>query len=159
MKELTDTSQPQRINVRRSDIFDDAISAIGKPTFHLKRNLKVRFLGEPAVDEGGPRREFFRLLYNAMGQSSAMFQMLPNGRGITLNHNIPSLAAGRYATCGTIPALGLLYGTEAPNCFSNATADFLVYGSVNDPSPIEMLQSLPDYEVQVQLVEVSFWQQ
>ena len=106
MKEITDVSQPQRINVRRSDMLNDATSAIRKPTFHLRRHLKVRFIGEPAVDEGGPKRDSFRLLYNAMGLSS-MFQVLPNGRGLTLNHDIPSLAAGKYLLLITVFILHL----------------------------------------------------
>ena len=30
--------------------------------FNEQKHLRVRFIGEPAVDEGGPRREFFMLL-------------------------------------------------------------------------------------------------
>ena len=58
------------------------------------------------MDEGGPKREFFSLLYNAMGLSS-MFQMLPNERGLTLNHDIPSLATGKYLLLITVFILHL----------------------------------------------------
>ena len=48
-----------RISIRRSSAFQDYVAARKKKWFHLKGSLKVTFIGEPAVDEGGPRREFF----------------------------------------------------------------------------------------------------
>ena len=53
-------SDIQRINIRQSHLLDDAISLVQKATFCPGKTLKVRFIGEPAVDDGGPRREFFR---------------------------------------------------------------------------------------------------
>ena len=153
--ELNDTSQPQRINVRRAALLEDAISAIGKSTFKFNRNLKVRFIGEPAVDDGGPKREFFRLIHIAISQPCALFKPLPSGCGITPNHNIQCLVEGKFSTCGRIIALGLLHGGEAPHCFSKAVSDFLVYGSVSTPSCKEMIQSLPDFEVQSKIEKVS----
>ena len=159
VNELNDTSQPQRINVRRATLLEDAISAIGKSTFRFNRNLKVRFIGEPAVDDGGPKREFFRLIHMAIAQTCALFKPLPNGCGVTPNHNIQCLVAGKFATCGRIIALGLLHGCEAPHCFSKAVSDFLVYGSVSNPSCEEMIQSLPDFEVQSKIEKVSYMTQ
>lgn len=48
-----------RINVRRKEIFNDYMAVSQKPWFNNRRLLKVTFVGEPAVDDGGPRREFF----------------------------------------------------------------------------------------------------
>lgn len=47
-----------RLSVRRKHIWDDLRKATKKrigPT----SNLKIIFLGEPAIDDGGPKREFF----------------------------------------------------------------------------------------------------
>ena len=47
-----------RLSVRRKNIWDDLKKAARKrigPT----NNLKIVFLGEPAIDDGGPKREFF----------------------------------------------------------------------------------------------------
>ena len=51
----------ERINVRRSSLLHDALMAFSRHTFDPSANLQVRFIGEPAVDEGGPRCEFFHL--------------------------------------------------------------------------------------------------
>ena len=50
--------EPKRITVRRKCIWDDFKKAMqGK--ISPKTKLKVVFAGEPAVDDGGPRRELF----------------------------------------------------------------------------------------------------
>ena len=148
-------SDIQRINIRRSHLLDDAISSVQKATFCPGKTLKVRFIGEPAVDDGGPRREFFHLFYNSMSQASSMFQILPNECGISLNHNIQALAAEKFAACGKIIALGLLQGSEAPHCFCKEVSDFLVYGAIKDPECAYMLKSIPNSEISGKLNQVS----
>lgn len=49
----------QRIHVRRASLFQDALKAFARPSFNVSKMLKVVFIGEACVDEGGPRREFF----------------------------------------------------------------------------------------------------
>lgn len=53
------TANSNRINIRRSTAFKDYSASRKKKWFKPKNLLKVTFLGEPAVDDGGPRREFF----------------------------------------------------------------------------------------------------
>lgn len=60
-----DKDSTNRISVRRKCAFQDYVDARKKPRRQLKENatLKVTFIGEPAVDDGGPRREFFAGIY------------------------------------------------------------------------------------------------
>lgn len=58
---LTD-EDVQRIHVRRKYLLADSLRAFSKPTFNLSKMLKITFMGESAVDDGGPRREYFQLL-------------------------------------------------------------------------------------------------
>lgn len=48
--------------VNRSNILDDALRVISKPDQNFKKPLRVIFQGEPGIDEGGVRKEFFQLL-------------------------------------------------------------------------------------------------
>ena len=48
-----------RIDVRRKYLWDDYLEAQNRPWVKKEYGLKVVFLGEPAVDDGGPKREFF----------------------------------------------------------------------------------------------------
>ena len=53
-----------RINVRRGRLFDDYVETRTKfPWFNTSVQIKVTFMGEPAVDTGGPRREFLSGIY------------------------------------------------------------------------------------------------
>ena len=47
------------IPVRRKHIFDDAILTLKRINWEPTQHLRVVFIGEPGVDEGGPTREFF----------------------------------------------------------------------------------------------------
>jgi hypothetical protein len=50
-----------RIDVRRSQLVEDALRAAAKKKFDPSKSLKVTFVGEFAIDHGGPLRDFFRL--------------------------------------------------------------------------------------------------
>ena len=63
----------QRIVVRRSHLFSDAFRTFSRSVFDPTKYLKVTFVGEPAVDEGGPRRELFRLLIQSATCQSGLF--------------------------------------------------------------------------------------
>ena len=56
-KENMETDQPIRVNVRRKTMWDDFTHERAR-RFKPEQMLKVVFVGEPAIDDGGPRREF-----------------------------------------------------------------------------------------------------
>ena len=60
--DLTAMSSPeslfQRITIRRSHLFLEAVHAFSKMNFDVSKLSKVVFVGESSVDSGGPRREF-----------------------------------------------------------------------------------------------------
>ena len=60
LKDLTSNLGPiSGVNVRRGRLFEDYMDSRRKCSWHKPENsLKVTFIGEPAVDTGGPRREF-----------------------------------------------------------------------------------------------------
>jgi hypothetical protein len=45
--------------VSRGNILDDALNVISKPGLKFTKPLRVVFKGEPGIDEGGVRKEFF----------------------------------------------------------------------------------------------------
>ena len=48
-----------RMTIRRKEVFQDYLEARRKRWFTQGAILKISFAGEPAIDGGGPRREFF----------------------------------------------------------------------------------------------------
>ena len=61
IKELQNNLEPGdpvRVNIRRKTLWEDFTKERRKRV-KPQHKLKVVFLGEPAIDDGGPRREFF----------------------------------------------------------------------------------------------------
>ena len=76
----------QRINVRRSNLLEDALCQFRRPSLDVKRPFCVRFLGEPAVDAGGPQREFFQLFLQELKTTGSLFHHTPDG--LIFAHNV-----------------------------------------------------------------------
>ena len=98
VKELMDkidtTKDTTQLNVIRGKVLDGARRAIKRPSFDPERPLSLKFMddggsSEGAVDEGGPRREFFTLALRELnggnmfaGPTREKF-IIPNHRGKT----------------------------------------------------------------------------
>ena len=50
------------LNIRRDHLIEDTLNEVSKPDINFQNKLKVKFVGEQGVDEGGVRKEFFILL-------------------------------------------------------------------------------------------------
>ena len=88
------------INVRRSQLWVDSCRHIKKSKFNPKAVVSIKFAdyhgsSEGAVDIGGPRREYFRLLIRAVNSESGIFCGPEDNRIIFPN------ATGAYNTLFT----------------------------------------------------------
>ena len=74
-----------RISVRRRNVWEDTyeIFDICKSDYNLP--LNIRFTGEEAVDLGGPKREFFSLLFQGLEQQRIVIGSSPC---LTFSHDI-----------------------------------------------------------------------
>ena len=68
-------------------------------SFGEQKHLHIRFVGEPAVDEGSPRREFFMLLMNAISNNSMLLHGPPDRR--LLRHNTSAFQVN-LCTCNAV---------------------------------------------------------
>jgi ubiquitin-protein ligase E3 A len=50
------------IKIHRENIIEDTMNTVSREEKNLRKPLKVKFIGEQGVDEGGVRKEFFMLL-------------------------------------------------------------------------------------------------
>lgn len=119
----------QRLSLRRSHLFVDAIRAFSRPSFNVSKMLKVYFIGEHSVDDGGPRREFFRLLMKEAFTSSGLFSGWPSN--VVPIHNVEAVVANKYYLIGKMITTSLIQGGQPPVCFSTAVANYLVYDEVS----------------------------
>jgi len=51
--------QRNTIVVNRARLLTSAVTAVNRPRFRSNCALRVEFAGEEALDQGGPKREFF----------------------------------------------------------------------------------------------------
>lgn len=87
LQELAMQIQPNnvsRFNINRRNVWGGACRGFRRSTFSPSNTLLVKFtyasgLSEEAVDQGGPWREFLRILMDAI-QNSSIFDGPPTAR-------------------------------------------------------------------------------
>ena len=120
-----DRSENQRLVVRRKHIFEDALTQF-KNGVDANKYLKVTFLGEPAVDDGGPLREFFNLLIAFIARNNNLFCGDEGSR--VPRRNMTELEKKTYYHVRKMLAMSLVHGGPAPHFFSRSVAQYIVYG-------------------------------
>ena len=113
-----------RINVRRRKVWEDTfeICDISKSDFNLP--LNIRFTGEEAVDLGGPKREFFSLLFQGLEQQRIVIGSSPC---LTFSHDILAYDRKEYEVCGVLVALSLLNGCSGPHNFCPSLVQYILH--------------------------------
>lgn len=143
----------QIIPVRRREVWKDTLRAMKQPTFSFSKGVNINFVSfsnklEEAVDEGGPTREYFRLLMKALSGNSGLFCGQENRR--TAGHNLSALHKGDYQRVGQCIAMSVLYNGPGPHFFSETVANYLLH----IPITTVPLEDIPDYEVREKVMQV-----
>lgn len=120
-----DEEDKSRLIIRRKHLFADAFHKF-RTGIDLNKHLSITFVGEAAVDTGGPLREFLRLLNLSMFRNNTLFCGTETSRVPT--HNLVELEKRSYFFIGACIALSFIHGGPPPRCFSSAVADYIVYG-------------------------------
>ncbi|KAL3232343.1 putative E3 ubiquitin-protein ligase HUL4 [Nakaseomyces bracarensis] len=77
-----------KISVRRTHITGDSLRCIKEHHGDLFKSLKVEFIGEPGVDAGGLRKEWFLLLTKSLyDPNNSLFVYVPESRLIWFSNN------------------------------------------------------------------------
>ncbi|CAB4009412.1 G2 M phase-specific E3 ubiquitin- ligase-like [Paramuricea clavata] len=135
--DYTESEANANITISRKAIFATARKAIDRRRFSFLKPVFVTFAGEEAVDEGGPKREFFRLLMREICDSSIF-------HGSWFSHDLGLLADNRYELAGKLVAWSILHGGSGPRCLSVTGFDFRTSVEVNHKVAIE---SVADHEM------------
>ena len=120
-----DKEEYSRIIVRRRHLWGDALSCI--KTLNENKYIRVTFVGEPAVDEGGPLREFFHLLTTDIAKRNMLFCGDESKR--VPRHCMTELEKRTYYVVGKALALSIMHGGPAPGFFARSVFDYIAYGS------------------------------
>lgn len=112
----------------RTNIWGDACVKLNNiADSELCKPFKVQFVGEPAVDHGGPSREFFSLV-NQHVQLTMMC-------GSTFRHNVVSLQNDEFLKFGKLTSKGFLQGSPGPKFFGKTVTDYIIFGAIKCLNP------------------------
>ncbi len=98
--------------------------------------LKVQFVGEASVDEGGTRWEFAALVHKSV-QASMLFTGNMGQR--CFSNNFTALQQEEYKLYGKLCAWTILQGCPPPTFFAPPVVDFILYGS------LDKVENKPDF--------------
>ncbi len=115
----------QRIVIRRKHLLLDAMNKF-RGGLDEHKYLKVTFVGEPAVDDGGPLREFFHLLMKTITEDNKLLCGRYDCR--TPRKNVAEFQKKSFFQLGRMIAMSLVHGGPAPHFFSTAVADYICCG-------------------------------
>ena len=144
-EQFMDSSKNFRIKVRRHHVWEDTMIKLQRDENAIKNPIKVQFIGEPAVDQGGPSREYFGLI-NEAAERKLITQS-------AFRHNISALKGREYYAFGQLTAIGLLQGSPGPRCFTKSVFDYICSGSIDHLTP--SIEEIPVHEVKNSLMELN----
>ena len=99
------------LNIHRDRLIQDTLNELGKNGQNLQNELKVKFIGEEGVDEGGVKKEFFILLIRQIFDPNyGMFNYNKNTRLYWFNH-YPFEPKIKFELIGTIFGLAIYNNT------------------------------------------------
>ena len=114
-----------RITVRRKHIFEDTLHKL-RNGIDITKHLRVTFIGEPAIDDGGPMREYMRLLLSSIISNNSLLCGDANSR--FLRHNVIELSKKTYFYVGQALSMSLVHGGPAPAFFAEPVVDYILFG-------------------------------
>ncbi|XP_028400610.1 G2/M phase-specific E3 ubiquitin-protein ligase-like [Dendronephthya gigantea] len=124
---------PQRLSVDRGSLFKDSVSFFKKSSFDFDSPVKIVFENEPAIDGGGPRREYFTLLLNCLVSPSNFVRLFEGSEARLLPmHNTDALRASLYKVAGRIIATSIFNGGPGFPFLSPAIYSYLISGLSQD---------------------------
>ncbi|KAL0965914.1 hypothetical protein UPYG_G00287790 [Umbra pygmaea] len=146
------TTPANQINIMRDRVLEGALRAFGRRRFDPGSKLDVVFQdsegsGEGAADEGGPTREFLRLLMREI-HSYEIFEG-PDWNKI-LACNCQALYSGKYRLVGSMIAMCIAHGGVEPQFFSQR----LYHQVCGLPAPEPQIHEIVDYSFKDKLLKI-----
>ncbi|XP_054464625.1 G2/M phase-specific E3 ubiquitin-protein ligase-like [Anoplopoma fimbria] len=142
------SNQRCRFNINRSSVLDGAIRGFKRLSYNPASQMCVKFsddlgMDEEAVDLGGPRREFLRLLMEALALSP-MFEGRDSKLSLALDST--ALREDRYFIAGQAIAVSLVHGGPPPGFLAPTLYSSVVVGNSSIKPVLEDIADADLYE-------------
>ena len=133
--------------VRRRRIWADTYQKCRRLFVDGIKHIQVQFIGEEAVDTGGPMKEFFSLVFD---EAKKFLMCTGDGQAFTLLHDIEKTRNDYFRLFGQLIAVALLEGCAGPRCMIPSVVSRLLNGPFIQPT----LNDIPDLELQEKLQDL-----
>ena len=130
--------------VQRRHVLKNAFVDV-KTSKMITSKVSVEFIGEPAVDTGGPTKEMFSIAFRQSIDCKLTRGAFPY---ITFLHDQNALVGGYYKAFGQLVALSLLNGAGGPHIFSSCLANFIL-GTENKCIGEEVMNEIPADQAEI----------
>ena len=107
-------------------------------------------MGEPGVDQGGPKRELFSLLHKHMNDSNSVFG--EKSKSKCFSNNVVALDQQDYLKSGRLCAMSIIQGAPSPSFFAFPVVDYILYGCVDKVTT--SIDDVPSVKVRQKLEEL-----
>lgn len=119
----------KRITVRRDMLLQDSIVHFKQHDLDVLLPIRVTFEGEPGVDGGGPRREYFTLLLKSLISPKTSFRLFEGREGRLLPmKNTDALRGKLFKLAGKMIASSILNGGPGFPFLSPPVYEYLLNG-------------------------------
>ncbi|XP_062407242.1 G2/M phase-specific E3 ubiquitin-protein ligase-like [Sardina pilchardus] len=150
--DFTVSPTSNQINVCRDSVLLCSLRAFKRKFFNPHAKLDVVFVdeddnGEGAVDEGGPTREYLRLLMRSVHQSN-IFEGHEKDRRLSLDTQ--ALQTKLYTWVGKMIAVCVVHGGVGPHFFSER----LFHQICGIPTPLATVDEVGDHTFREQLIKI-----
>lgn len=121
-----------KVRVRRNEITNDSLRSIKENRRELKKSLKVEFIGEPGIDAGGLKKEWFLLLTKKLtNPDCGLFYNIPESNYLWFSLGLDSSESSElYYLVGVILGLAVYNSTILELKFPPCLYKILVNESV-----------------------------
>ena len=132
-------------------MWEDALRAMSRPSFDYRQGVRVNFLAESGIDDGGPSREFFDIALREMANDHTIFH--GSGNRLSFVHNVKALGKRRFYFAGLFIGVSLSNGGPGFPCLAQPVFQFLQSGQACNVQ-VEV-EDVPDEEIKGKLQDIS----
>ena len=137
----------KRIVINRGSILSDSIALFKQRDFDFNSPVMVTFEGEPAIDGGGPKCEYFTLLLRELLSASSAIRLFEGRDGKYLPfHNSDALRSKLFLVAGRMVASIINGGPGFPH-FSQAVWQYILSQDSGKITEHLTKDDVVDYEI------------
>lgn len=134
---------PKRLTINRTSVFEDSVALFKQRDFDFSVPIKITFEGEPAIDGGGPVREFFTILLRQLLSPSLPVRLFEGKDPCFIPiHNTDALRSNLFKVAGRMVTASVCHGGPGLPVFPKA-----VYSYFQDPNPDNVIDEISKEDV------------